>query len=331
MFFKRSFKSSLRDFHSLIKGGIVASNTMTALGAMALSPWPAGMPLVEIGVRALELGAGTACLVAGSCAVNNWLDRDIDALMARTKDRPTVSGRVGSAATLAIGGGLLFLGLAFLALDGLVPATLGAFGAFVYIFPYTLWSKRRSGISSFVGGVAGAMPPLMGWAVLDPRLGGPALFLFTFLVAWQQAHVRALALRRRVDFDRAETPMPGLAKPGLSSRTPGVTASQSPKRRRFPGLSPDRASRWAILAWIIVLLPFPLLVARKLDQRVAIAFSIFETGVVILWGLIGLLASRKARYTKTVAWGSLMFFLSLAQLMLFFAGLLVAKLIGLAL
>ncbi|HUX42576.1 MAG TPA: protoheme IX farnesyltransferase [Rectinemataceae bacterium] len=331
MFFKRSYRGSLKDLYALIKGGIVASNTMTALGAMALSPWPASMSLVEIGIRALELCAGTACLVAGSCAVNNWLDRDIDALMARTKDRPTVSGRIGSTATLAIGGGLLLLGMTFLALDGRGPAMLGAFGAFVYIIPYTLWSKRRSGISSFVGGVAGAIPPLMGWAVLDPRLGGPALFLFAFLVAWQQAHVRALALRRRVDFDRAEVPMPGLAKPGLSSHASGDTASQSPNLRRFPGLSPDQAARWAVLAWIAVLLPFPLLVAKKLDSHFAIAFSIFETGLIVLWGLIGVLAARKARYAKTVAWGSLMFFLSLGQLVIFFSGLLIAKLLGLAL
>jgi protoheme IX farnesyltransferase len=289
------------------------------------------MPPAELGLRAIGLAAGTACLVAGSCAVNNWLDRDIDALMARTKERPTVSGRIGGAATLAIGGGLLLLGLGFLALDGLVPALLGAFGAFVYIFPYTLWSKRRSGTSSFVGGVAGAMPPLMGWAVLDPRLGGPALFLFAFLVAWQQAHVRALALRRRVDFDRAEVPMPGLAKPSLSSRARGDPALPSPNPRGFLGLTPDQAARWAILAWIFVLLPFPFLVAKELAPRVFIAFSLFETVGVVLWGLTGVLAARKERYVKTVAWGSLMFFLSLLQLMLFFAGLLVTKLIGLAL
>jgi len=311
IFGRASRASKVGDLLSLTKPGIVASNTLTALGGLALSPWVSGLPLPGLGRQVLCLCVGTASLVAGSCTINNWFDRDIDALMARTEKRATASGRIGAGATLTWGAILIGLGIGSLSCDGPIPALLGILGALVYILPYTLWVKRRSGASSLVGGIAGALPPLIGWAVMDPSLGGPALLLFAFLVAWQQAHVRALAIRRQLDFDHAAIPMPGMDRGSSGAMTSG------------------RTGRRALLAWILVLLPLPFLVAKALPQGQQLAFALPEAGLILLWWALGFTSSRPTVSMKAEAWGSLMFFLSLFDLVFFFAGLLLAKLAGL--
>lgn len=308
------------DLLALVKPGIVESNVFTALGGMALAPWRQSASLAELGLRFALLALGTAALVGGACAVNNWLDRDIDALMTRTKERPTAAGRMGPAWALGVGGTLLALGLGLLALLGPVPPLIGALGAFVYVFPYTLWTKRRSVSSSLVGGIAGAVPPLIGWSVEDPALGHPALLLLLFLVIWQQAHVRALALRRASDFDRASVPMPGLE----TGRT-GEPRAAGPEGVLAPG------ARWGLIAWIIVLLPFPYLLSAALPPSTALPFAIGETAVLAAWALLALGASHPAWSRGLRVWGSRMFFSSLLVLVLFFAGLLGAKFLSLAL
>jgi len=311
------FRTGFRDFVALVKPGIVASNVLTALGGFALAPWPADMGVAESVQRATRLVAGTALLIAGSCAINNWLDRDIDALMARTKNRPTADGRLGAFASIGSGLALVAMGTFLLWTDGIVPAALGLLGAFIYVFPYTLWTKRSSEASSFVGGIAGATPPLIGWSVVDPGLGGPALVLFAFLVAWQQAHVRALALRRRPDFAKASVPMPGL-------RAERVRKADDPVFSQSDELA--ASSRRGLLLWILVLFPFPILIGALLARAATLPFSLF--GIVILgsWAAAGALSSRRGGRAKSGKWGSFMFFFSLLTLVLLFSGLLATKL-----
>jgi protoheme IX farnesyltransferase len=314
------------DFAALVKPGIVVSNTFTAVAGCVLAG--AGGGGRNLGTSLVLTALGTALLVGGSSALNNWVDRDLDAAMERTRRRPTVTGRIGKGLSLSIGIGLIAGGSLVLLIAGPVPAVLGLAGAFAYLVPYTLWSKRRSALSSFIGGVSGAIPPLIGWSAVDPGLGGPALLLFAFLVAWQQAHVRALALKRESDFRGASLPLAGIDLP-----EPGNPGKEGPVIEVGVGRTLSPRSRTALLLWIALLLPFPWLVARAagFEGGLGAAFVLLESLACLVWFVIAALSSRSTSQARTAfsavspypsaAWGRSMFVLSLAYLGLFFAGL----------
>lgn len=291
--------ATLREYLALVKIGIVGSNALTAAAGFALAAGWARTPL-PLGKGALVL-AGTSLLVGGACAVNNWLDRDIDALMPRTRSRPTATGAMGAREALGIGAALLASGLALLLWAGPVAAAIGLAATLVYLLPYTLWTKRRGVLSLYVGGVAGALPPLIGWAALRPSLGWPALALFALLAIWQQAHVRALALRRADEYRRARLPMAGLSSgEGLGSGA------------ELPG------SRAAVLVWAGLALPFPglaIVLAGLPLEGAALAVALASCALDaawVGWGLVGL---------RSKAWPGRMFAASLAYLVLIFAAL----------
>lgn len=272
-----------RDFFSLVKIGIVASNCLTAMAGFFLAASHLGQGLAW--ARGSLVLGGTALLVGGACAVNNWMDRDLDAQMERTRERPTARGALGARTALGLGFGLILAGEAILALAGLTAALVGLGGALVYLLAYTAWAKRRTSYSSFIGGVAGAIPPLIGWAAVDPGLGGLALPLFGLLVIWQQAHVRALGLKRQGEYAAAGIPLPGL-----------VGATGRP--------------RLGLLLWVALLVPYPALLLGGLGQVTVLVLG----SLAGLWLLAGLILSRGP-------WGKLMFRLSLAWLVLAFGAM----------
>jgi heme o synthase len=301
--------AKLRDFLSLIKIGVTASNALTAAAGLALAsaalhrglPWLKGALVV----------AGSACLVAGACAVNNWIDRDIDAVMERTRSRPTARGAMGAAQALGIGAGLAVAGLALLFAASPASAALGLAGAMVYILPYSLWSKRRGPMSLYIGGLAGSAPPLIGWSAVDPSLGGPAWVLFLLLAAWQQAHVRALALKRADEYRAAGVPLAGLERP----------ASAGLQGAAGVGPASERRARLAAIAWAAACLPFPclaLLAAGIPFAGMALAFALASCALGAAWVAVGLAA------LKSPAWPARMFAASLAYLVLVFGGLFAA-------
>ena len=294
--------ASFHDFLRLVKIGIVGSNTLTALAGFALAAVGTRMPAgwnAAWGKGAL-LVTGTALLVGGSCALNNWMDRDIDALMERTRDRPTARGSMGATTALTIGLGLAVAGLAVLLSLGPVPAVLGLTGALVYLVAYTLMAKRRGAFSLYIGGIAGSVPPLIGWAVVDPRLGGPAWVLFAFLALWQQAHVRSLALMRADEYHVAGVPMAGL------SSTHGASPTEAPG-----------SARVAVLVWVAVTLPLPSLAIVLAGQSLTgmpLAGVVGSCALGAAWVIVGLVGFRSP------AWPRLMFVASLAYLVLTFGG-----------
>jgi protoheme IX farnesyltransferase len=298
----------LRDFFKLVKIGIVGSNALTALAGFTLAAVRAKPPLSWD--RAALLFAGTSLLVGGSCAINNWMDRDIDALMKRTRERPTARGAMSAAQALGIGAGLATGGLALLLAAGIAAAALGLTGALVYLLAYTLWAKRHGAFSLYIGGIAGSVPPLIGWAVVDPRLGGPAWLLFAFLALWQQAHVRSLALMRADEYRSAGIPMAGLS-PLTSDGAPlsddGVPSS-------------DNGARIAVLAWATAALPFPslaIVLAGLPFSGFPLAFAVGSCALDAAWVVSGLAGLRSA------TWPRRMFAASLAYLILVFGGLVV--------
>jgi heme o synthase len=195
--------SVLRDYLSLLKLRVVLLLDATAVGVMI--PAAHGHPSVVAMVAVLVGGTFAA---GGAHAINCWFDRDIDAAMNRTRKRPLPSGRIPAWHALVIGIGLV--ALAFLVLwtwANLLAALLALAGALVYVFVYTVWLKRSTPQNIVIGGAAGAMPPLVGWAAATGRLDVTALALFGVVFFWTPPHFWALAQMLKSDYARAHVPM----------------------------------------------------------------------------------------------------------------------------
>jgi protoheme IX farnesyltransferase len=191
-------RAALREYLSLTRPAIVALVVLTAPPAMVLGngAWP------EPAALALAL-SGIALVGAGSSALNAWWERERDARMPRTRERPLPAGRLAPARALSFGvasgaAGLGLLGLA----GGWLPVALGAAALAHYLVVYTIWRKPRSAHNAVVGAVAGAAAPLIGDA-LDGRIGLWGVALFAIVFAWQPPHVWSIALYRRDEYAAA--------------------------------------------------------------------------------------------------------------------------------
>ena len=144
----------------------------------------------------------------GAGAVNHWYDRDIDAAMSRTADRPVPSGRVSPRAALLYGCGLSALSFLWLsATVNVLAACLALSGFLGYVFVYTVWLKRRTPQNIVIGGAAGAVPPLVGWAAVTGQVGGTAVLLFALVFFWTPPHFWALSLLMKDEYARVGVPM----------------------------------------------------------------------------------------------------------------------------
>ena len=176
-----------------------------------------GMLLASKGTLSIELVfhtlLGTALLSAGSSALNQVIERDLDGLMRRTADRPLPAGRMSPDVALFFGIAIAIGGLLELAIGAnLLTALLGAVALAGYIFVYTPL-KRVSSLATVVGAVPGAIPPLMGWAAVDNQIGAGAWVLFGILFLWQLPHFLAIAWMCREDYARAGFPMLSVIEP----------------------------------------------------------------------------------------------------------------------
>ncbi len=202
-----NLSASWQDFLALIKIGIINSNLITTFTGIWLALYFTGQSFIDnIFTVAIAL-IGTALIIAGSATLNNFIDRDIDPLMERTKERPTVTGTMDSQRVLLIGVALSLLGTAVLAAAEPEAAVLGLIGLFSYVVLYTMWSKRKYTLNTIVGSISGAVPPLIGWAAIDPSLHPVAWILFFIMFLWQPPHFLALAMRRVDEYRAAGIPM----------------------------------------------------------------------------------------------------------------------------
>lgn len=151
---------------------------------------------------------GGALAAGGAGAVNQYIDRQLDQHMTRTARRPIAAGRMTPAEGLAFGLALLFIAFYILAgLVNLLAALLALAGMIYYIIVYSIWLKQATVQNIVIGGGAGAIPPLVGWAAATGSLGIPALFLFAIIFMWTPPHFWALALIRQKEYARAGIPM----------------------------------------------------------------------------------------------------------------------------
>ena len=194
---------TVRAYVALMKPRIIELLLTTTLPAMVVAQ--RGLPSLS---RVLVTLAGGTLSAGGANAVNMWFDRDIDAVMKRTKSRPLVTGEITPAAGLAFA--IAIEALSFLMLwrsVNLLSAVLSLAAALFYVFVYTMWLKRSSSQNIVIGGAAGAAPVLVGWAAVqnDITLAGLLMFLVIFL--WTPPHFWALAFRYREDYSAAGVPM----------------------------------------------------------------------------------------------------------------------------
>lgn len=197
----------------VVKTGIIKSNLIPMLAGLMLALYTYQLSFTEnIGYILLAL-IGTAAIIAAAGSFNNLYDRDIDAVMNRTKSRPTVTGSIAIKKVIWAAVLLLVIGLALLYVASPLAAFLGFLGVFFYVVPYTMWTKRRTIWNTEVGSISGAMPPLIGWAAVAPDIWHPACWaLFLIMVIWQMPHFYAIAIRKQEDYTAANIPMLPVAK-----------------------------------------------------------------------------------------------------------------------
>jgi protoheme IX farnesyltransferase len=193
-----------RDYLTLTKPRIMSLLLLTGAAGMFVGAGGAP-PLLDVGV--LLLGLGLAC--GGASALNHVLDRDIDRLMGkRTERRPVASGRVPAARALEFGLALSAASFVLLASHAnVLTALLALAGNLFYVLVYTRWLKRSTPQNIVIGGAAGAIPPLVGWAAATGELTLPALVLFAVVFLWTPPHFWALALLIRRNYEAAGVPM----------------------------------------------------------------------------------------------------------------------------
>jgi len=198
-----TLRQRAKDFFILSKPLIVALLLVTTYGGLVAGgkAWPSGMLTLWT-----LLGGGLAA--AGSSALNQYIDRELDKNMQRTSKRPLADGRLTAAEGLSYGLGLCLVSYYVMAgYVNLLAALLSLAGIFYYVFFYSVWLKRATVQNIVIGGGAGAIPPMVGWAAATGELGLAAWILFAIIFMWTPPHFWALAIVRMKDYARAGVPM----------------------------------------------------------------------------------------------------------------------------
>lgn len=191
-----------------VKTGIIKSNLVPMVAGLMLALYTYELSFIENIWNVVLALAGTTAVIAAAGSFNNVYDRDIDAVMQRTKIRPTVTGAISIKTILIVAFILLIGGIVLLYFTTPLAALLGFLGVFFYVVPYTMWTKRRTIWNTEIGSISGAMPPLIGWAAVAPDIWHPACWaLFIIMVIWQMPHFYAIAIRKRDDYAAANIPM----------------------------------------------------------------------------------------------------------------------------
>ena len=289
----RPAREVVLDYVSLAKPRIIPLLLITALGGMMMAErgWP------STGLVVLTL-AGGALAAAGAGAINCWIDRDLDGAMLRTRRRPLPDGRIAPSHALLFG---IVLGLAaFILLAfwvNVLAATLAISGLLFYVFIYTLWLKRWTVQNIVIGGAAGAVPPVVGWAAVTHRVDLTAIYLFAVIFLWTPPHFWALALRLKGDYARAQVPM-------------------------LPVVRGEAVARRQILVYTVVLVGVTLAVVVT-----GALGLLYLAGAVVLGGAFIALALVNLR-SQRQRWSRLLFDYSIAYLGLLFAVMVADRMIG---
>jgi protoheme IX farnesyltransferase len=287
--------AAVGDYIAILKPRVMSLVVFTGFVGLFLAPGHLHPVLAAVAVLCIAVGAGA------SGAINMWYDRDIDAVMRRTAGRPLPAGRMQPGEALGFGivlavGSVVVMGLAV----NWVAAQLLALTIGFYVFIYTMWLKRRTPQNIVIGGAAGALPPIVGWAAVTGDVGWGAVALFAIIFFWTPPHFWALSLYRSGEYAAAGVPM-----------LPVVAGKRETRRQML---------LYTLMLWPAALAPFLLGMSGPLYAVTAGALSILFTGTALLvWRESGETGERRARH---------MFHFSLLYLFLIFAALLADRIVG---
>lgn len=276
--------SSIANYIQLTKPNIVLLVVITALAALAAEGSLFQMPMQSLLiVAAIGLAAGSAN------AFNQFLDRDIDSVMGRTKKRrPLPTGKIKPAGAFIFASALGALSTVYLWLEwNPLAAMVSASTILFYTLIYTLMLKRNHHYNIVIGGAAGAAGPIIAWAAVDGYISLYAWIMFMVIFMWTPAHFWALALAIKDEYKEVSVPM-------------------------LPVTHGDKRTRWEILLYTISLLPLSFLPVISFD-----ASYIYLAGALLLWAwymketIVGLRAKTKKAYMK-------LFYVSILYLFLYF-------------
>jgi len=250
-------ETRISDFIALLKPRVMTLVVFTGVAGVVLAPGSLHPFLALVAVFCIAVGAGAAG------AINMWYERDIDAVMLRTRGRPLPQGRVDAAEALSFGIVLtvLSVGLMGVAINWMAAAIL-AFASFFYVFIYTIWLKRRTPQNIVIGGAAGAFPPMIGWAAVTGDMSLAPFMLFMLIFLWTPPHFWALALYRNEDYKKAGVPM-------------------------LPVVAGEAATRLQMLVYTLALTPF--VAAPYLMQ---VCGTVYAAGAALLHGIFIIAAVR---------------------------------------
>jgi len=248
--------ASVGDYWALLKPRVMSLVVFTGFVGYWMAPGHLHPVLASVAILCIALGAGA------SGAINMWYDRDIDAIMHRTRLRPIPAGRMTPEEALAFGvilavGSVILMGLA------VNPAAAGllALTILFYVFVYTVWLKRSTPQNIVIGGAAGAFPPMIGWTAVTGDIGLPSLALFALIFFWTPPHFWALSLYRSGDYERAGVPM-----------LPVVAGLRETKRQILV---------YTLVLWPVSIAPYFLHIAGPAYLATAIAMSLGFTWLAI--------------------------------------------------
>jgi heme o synthase len=200
---RASFRTRLQGYVALTKPRIIELLLITTVPTMVVAE--RGLPSIWLMVATVVGGTLSA---GGANAINMYVDRDIDAIMKRTSNRPLVTGVLTPRAALTFAIGLEVVAFVWLwGFVNLLSAVLAVSACLFYVFVYTLWLKRRSTSNIVIGGAAGAAPVLIGWSAVTDSLGWEPVVLFAIIFFWTPPHFWALAVRYKDDYAAADVPM----------------------------------------------------------------------------------------------------------------------------
>jgi len=280
--------SSAASYIALTKPRILPLVLFSGLPALVLAA--GGWPLPALILATL---LGTTFTAAAANSINSYLERDRDALMERTQERPLPAGELRPGPALAFGLTLAGLGVGLLWVSvGRVPALISVAALGIYIFVYTLWLKPRTSFAVIVGGIAGAIAPLIADAAADGHVGAAGWLLFAIIFIWQPPHFYAIALFRREDYARAGFPM-------------------------LPDRIGEDATYNRILVWSVALIPFTLAPYLFLD------LGYFYLASALVLDALFLQRAWQLRVRRDTDAARGLFLMSLVQLLGLFAAMIV--------
>ncbi len=199
--------SSVKDYFLLMKPRVMSLVVFTAICGIILAPGSISPVIAIATILCVTTGSGAAA------ALNMWYDRDIDAIMTRTRKRPIVQGKIATDEALSFGIILTVMSVLMMALCvGFLAAGLLLFTILYYIFIYTMWLKRNSIQNVVIGGVAGALPPMIGVVSVTGKISREAIILFMIIFLWTPPHSWALALFKMKDYQSCNVPMMPVVK-----------------------------------------------------------------------------------------------------------------------